>query len=119
MKTSDKILMTFLTIITFGLIWIKWNKDKKHTKNTIYQLNKLPCDVEKLVENINLDNIVSIKKTSTRIIIQIKDSTLVNQQAIKDTKGVSGLFISSQSISIIFGEYTSAVYEELLKIKDK
>ncbi|ADE19832.1 PTS glucose transporter subunit IIB [Mycoplasma crocodyli] len=117
MKTSDKLIMTFLTIATFGLIWIKWNKDKKHSKNTIYQVNKIPCDANKIIEYVGNGNITGLSKTSTRLIIGIKDPNEIKQEELKNLKGVSGLFISSKTISLIFGEYTSAILEELKKIR--
>lgn len=111
---SDKILIIVLTIITLGLIWIKWKKDIKHTKNTIYQVNKIPFDIAKLKKYLGENNIIEVKNTATRIIISFSNIELIKVEEIKKLRGVSGVFLSSKNISLILGEYALAVYNQII-----
>ncbi|VEU73145.1 PTS system glucose-specific transporter subunit IIB (plasmid) [Mycoplasmopsis gallopavonis] len=106
--------MIFLTIITFGLIWIFWNKQTQHQKNTFYQVSKIPFKIENLKEFLgSVTNILSVETKPSRVIIQVKDITKVNLIAIRDLKAVSGIFAKSDSLSIILGEFSQAVAKEL------
>ncbi|TDV23050.1 PTS system IIB component (Glc family) [Mycoplasmopsis mustelae] len=110
--------MIILTILTFGLIWLKWKKiSNQHQKDTLFQIHNIPFKIETLINALPKDNIESFESKHYRINIFIRDARKVNVEVIKKLKGVSGIFLKSNSISITFGEYTSAVAAELAKLK--
>ncbi|WLP85154.1 PTS sugar transporter subunit IIABC [Mycoplasma seminis] len=113
---KNKFLIVFLTIITFGLIWIKWNKQSKKEKNTIYQNDKLPFKISDFLTATGENNITALSTRLNRINVEVKDIKKVNLENIKKMKGISGIFAKSQSFSIVLGEYTQVVYQELSKL---
>ncbi|MGZ9755482.1 PTS glucose transporter subunit IIB [Mycoplasma sp. 246B] len=109
-------IIIFYTIITFGFIWLKWkNKSKNHQKNTIYQENNLPFKIQTLINALKQENIIKITNTHYRVNITLKDTKIIDIQSIKALKGVRGLFLKSNSISITFEQYTAAVADALAK----
>ncbi|VEU70368.1 hypothetical protein [Mycoplasmopsis glycophila] len=103
-----------LTVLTFGLIWIKWRKQKKHTKNTIYQVDKIPFDIKQLKNFLGeKDNILEIETKPSRINIFVQDVKKIKAEQIKNLKGITGVFLKSNSISLILGEFSQAVAKEL------
>ncbi|MFV8499789.1 PTS glucose transporter subunit IIB [Mycoplasma sp. VS424B] len=113
---KDKFLIVFLTIITFGLIWIKWNKQTKKEKNTIYQNDKLPFKFNEFLALLGDNNIQEVQTRLNRINISVKDIKLVKLQELNKLKGISGIVARSNGVSLVLGEYTTVVYNELKKI---
>ncbi|CCP24171.1 PTS system, glucose-specific, IIB component [Mycoplasmopsis cynos C142] len=110
---NNKFKVIFLSIITFGLIWIKWRKKIEHKKNTIYQVDDLPFKISTLNSYLGVENYRVIDSKPSRLNIEIKDIAKVDLEKIKKLKGVSGLFVKSSTISIILGVYTNSVYQAL------
>ncbi|ATO30918.1 PTS sugar transporter subunit IIABC [Mycoplasmopsis bovirhinis] len=113
---NHKWKMILLIIVSFGLILIKWKK-VKHQKNTFYQVENLPFDINKLIKYLGNNNFVAKECKLSRIELEIKDLNLVNLEKIKALKGVSGLFVKSNLISIILGVYSKATFTALAKQK--
>ncbi|AKF40913.1 PTS sugar transporter subunit IIABC [Mycoplasmopsis canis] len=112
---NNKFKVVFLSIITFGLIWLKWRKKIDHEKNKIYQIDSLPFKINDLVENLGKDNFIIKKLRPSSVEFEIKEISIVKLEEIKKMKGVSGIFVKSSMISIIFGVYSRAVYNLLKK----
>lgn len=118
MYTKSKFKIVFFTIITFGLIWIKWNKQTKHQKNTIYQVDKLPFNSEVFLNCFsNLTDIESLELKPSRVTILFKKQPQVNVDQLKQLKGISGIMLNSNKMSLILGEFSKATYELLLQHK--
>lgn len=114
MTFKEKFLFVFLQIITFGLIWIYWNKQKAKfsQENQLSVATKTNFDVEKLIELVgNKDNILEVTNTHTKVKIQFKDRHQVNQNEINNLKGVSGIFFNDQTITIIVGNEAKLIQE--------
>ncbi|AKA49889.1 hypothetical protein VO56_01250 [Mycoplasmopsis gallinacea] len=116
MFKKNKFKMIFYTIITFGLIWIKWKKQLKHTKNTIYQSNNLPFDINLLKVALGEGNIEKVETKPSRITVFLKNAKIADLDKIRKLKGVTGIFAKSDSVSIILGEF-SAITARLLEGK--
>ena len=116
MTFKEKFLFVFLQIITFGLIWIYWNKQKAKfsQENQLSVATKTNFDVEKLIELVgNKDNILEVTNTHTKVKIQFKDRYQVNQNEINNLKGVSGIFFNDQTITIIVGNEAKLIQESI------
>ncbi|UUD35790.1 PTS sugar transporter subunit IIABC [Mycoplasmopsis citelli] len=117
MYTKSKFKLIFYSLITFGLIWIKWKKQIKHQKNTIYQVDKLPFNEEVFLGCFdNLEQITNIELKPSRVNVFFNSSPQVNVEKLKKLKGISGILVSSNKISIILGEFSQATY---LLLKNK
>ncbi|WP_036459143.1 PTS sugar transporter subunit IIABC [Mycoplasma leonicaptivi] len=109
-----RIKMIFLTIITFGLIWIKWSKKIEHKKNTIYQVENIPFNIEAFFSLLGTkENIKKIDSKHSRIDIYFSDISKINKEQIQKLKGVSGIFVKSDTISVVLGVYTQSVFNAL------
>ncbi|WP_255483474.1 PTS sugar transporter subunit IIABC [Mycoplasma sp. Pen4] len=111
----NRFTIVFLTIITFGLIWIKWNKQTQKQKNTIYQIDKLPFNISELISIFEKDNIEKTEVKLNRLTVFVKEIKKVKLDSLKTLNGVKGVFAKSNSVSIIFGEYTEAINNALIK----
>ncbi|SJZ53354.1 hypothetical protein [Mycoplasmopsis verecunda] len=113
----DKFLIVFLTIITFGLIWIKWNKQANNQqKNIIYQNDKLPFKLNDFLDALGENNIKNVETRLNRINISLADVKKANLEQLGKLKGISGIVAKSTSVSVVLGEYTKVVYNELQKL---
>lgn len=114
MTFKEKFLFVFLQIITFGLIWIYWNKQKAkfNQENQLSYATKTNFDVDKLIELVGTkDNILEVTNTHTKVKIQFKDRHQVSQNEINNLKGVSGIFFNDQTITIIVGNEAKLIQE--------
>lgn len=119
MNFKMKLKIAFLSIITLGLIWIKWNKENKTKDNTIYQSKKSGINVNKLLDYIGKDNIKQISNTNSRLIVEIINPEIVQIENIKKMNKVNGIMLNSKKLSIILNEYTCAAKEELETLRGK
>ncbi|WP_426461508.1 PTS glucose transporter subunit IIB [Mycoplasma hafezii] len=110
---KNKFKIVVFTILTFGLIWIKWNKQTKHQSNTIYQVDKIPFDIKLLINYLGKDNYGEVEIKPSRIVIPVKNIKEVQLEKIKELKAVTGVVAKSNSLSIILGEFSSAVAKGL------
>ncbi len=108
--------MIFFTVITFGLIWIKWKKQINHQSNTIFQLEHLPFSGNELIQSLGgIENIENVELKPSRINVFLKDQNLINVELIQNLKGVTGTFLNAKKISIILGEFSKAAHDFLIK----
>ncbi|APJ38731.1 hypothetical protein BLA55_03665 [Mycoplasmopsis pullorum] len=118
MLLKDKIKMIFLTIITFGLIWIKWTKMKNsNLENSFYVANKLPFKMEQFYAIIPKESILSISNTHIRTNITVADASKVAIEELQKLKNVTGVVVMSNKISLVLNEYAPVLAQELLKQK--
>jgi len=72
---------------------------------------------ERIVENVGGgDNIVSFMSCFTRVRIELKDKTTVNEEAIKSLEGVKGTAFFGNTYQIVFGGKCNDVYDAMAKI---
>ncbi|UUM19503.1 MULTISPECIES: PTS sugar transporter subunit IIABC [unclassified Mycoplasma] len=96
------------------MIWIKWKKQIKHEKNTIYQADKLPFNKDAFLACFNdLNHIVSLELKPSRVNIIFNQNPQVNLEKLKSLKGISGILVNSNKLSIILGEFSQATYNLL------
>lgn len=118
MTFKEKFLFIFLQIITIGLIWIYWNQQKQKLgqENELSYATKTNFDINKLINLIGeKENILEITNTHTKVKISFKDRTKINPEAIKNLKGVSGIFFNDQTITIIVGNEARIINELMTK----
>lgn len=118
MTFKEKFLFIFLQIITIGLIWIYWNQQKQKLgqENELSYATKTNFEINKLINLIGeKENILEISNTHTKVKISFKDRTKINPEAIKNLKGVSGIFFNDQTITIIVGNEARIINELITK----
>lgn len=118
MTFKEKFLFIFLQIITIGLIWIYWNQQKQKLgqENELSYATKTNFEINKLINLIGeKENILEITNTHTKVKISFKNRTKINPEAIKNLKGVSGIFFNDQTITIIVGNEARIINELMTK----
>lgn len=119
MTWKEKFLFIFLQIITFGLIWIYWKKQyqKQSDEQSLSQKNNSIIDANNLMTLLgtkeNIENVVSTH-TKIKIFYKNRDKILIDE--IKNTKGISGVFINDNFIVIIVGKTAESLKQQLLSI---
>lgn len=72
---------------------------------------------KRIVDNVGgNDNLVSIISCFTRVRIEVKDKTLVKEEAIKALEGVKGASFFNMTYQIVFGGKCNDVYDALMNI---
>ncbi len=103
---KDKFKLIFLSIITLGiypLVVFKKSKPKQVSKE-LSSSEKINLDFNKLVEALGgKTNITGATATHKKVKIEIKSKDSVDLPSLEKLKGISGVFASSTSISIIVG----------------
>lgn len=114
-KTKIKVLL--LNIISFGFFskYLKKQVIKKETnKNEEIKVStKIPFDFLLLIDY--LGGIINIKKTTptvNSISVGVADKTLIKKEEIKKL-GAKGMMVSSNNISMIFGDFTTLLSEKM------
>lgn len=64
------------------------------------------------------ENVVSVIHCMTRLRFSLRDESIVDDDAVKKTKGVMGVMKKAGQYQIIIGNDVGNVYEELLKLGD-
>ena len=95
---KNKFLYILLSILTLGLLPIFVNKSAKSEKV------KVTVNATKLKTLLGKDNVSGVEYTPTKVKIFIKDKGLINVEEIQNLKGITGVFASSKSITIIVGK---------------
>ncbi|MEE3928613.1 hypothetical protein V2E24_03430 [Mycoplasmopsis ciconiae] len=114
MKNKQKVLLFFLTILTFGLILIKIKKDNnKRIENQVFQKPKLNFNIDTIIEAIGENNIKSVSKTLMKIKIEINDPKKIDLQKMNKIKAINGIVLNSDKIFLVTNEYTNATFEYL------
>lgn len=129
LDSKTRFWIMFLTIITFGIFKIYLNdkvekaKKPKECSTTktpaIDELKvskKIPFKIEELVEYLGgFQNIEKFDASLNSLKVTFKEKTLVSQEKIKNL-GAKGIMFSEHTISIIFGDYSLFLKEELEKL---
>ena len=116
MTTKEKFYFISLQIITFGLIWIYWKKRQQTYQNPdqLSVANKITFAIAPLVVYLGqISNIKAVSATHQRIKINYQNRQLLDLEAIKNLKGVSGVFVNDQAISLIVGNQAQLVANAL------
>lgn len=116
MTNKEKFLYIFLQIITLGTIWIYWNhKNKKYNKqNVLSQDYKINIDLNELIDNLGgSDNINNIENTHNKIKFFYNQYDLIDIDAIKKDKSISGVFINDKFIVLIVGNSAAAITNKI------
>ena len=117
MTAKEKFLFIFLQIITLGLIWIYWNRQKQQFSqaNQLTYATKTNFDTQTLINLVgSITNIINVTHTHTKIKIEFENRDLIDATAIKNLKGVSGIFINDQFLTVILGNEAKLVCEAIL-----
>lgn len=122
MNTQEKIKIIFLTIITFGFIWLYWNRLKKrhNTENQITKINETNIDIRKLIDLCGgKENIITSSNTHTRVQITFNNKQDIRTEEINAIKEITGVaFGNDNKLNIIVGkvaEYVSNQINERIK----
>ncbi|MCR8612991.1 MAG: PTS glucose transporter subunit IIB [Mycoplasma sp.] len=120
MSIKDKLILIFLTIITLGIIWFFiWPKKTNKTNDKLSVSKKIPFNMNKLIEYIGNDNINSVSATHSKVKIGLIDSKKIQKDEIKKLNSVSGMFITSTSITLIVGNSAKLIEEHILNLLRK
>lgn len=116
MTPKERLIFILLQIVTLGLIWIYWKKQLRQYQNpntlsvneTIsFAINDL-CDAMGTIENIN-----DVIATHTKVKLIYQDRTKIDQVAIRNLNGVSGVFLNDQGLTIIVGNQAQTVAKQI------
>lgn len=114
MTFKDKLILIILSIITLGIYPIVLFKKKNHSVKDELSTSKVVTDIKKLQEFLGgKDNVVGTEYSHTKIKIYVKDKTKVNIENIQSLKGISGVFASSKSVTIIVGKQAKDLAAQL------
>lgn len=115
MTFKDKLLLILLSIITLGIYpLVIFKKNSSETKTTLSSDDKVSVNIDKLRENLGTEeNIVGVEFTHTKVKVFVKEKAKVNIEAISKQKGISGVFATTKSITIIVGNSAKAISEKL------
>ncbi|KUH47289.1 hypothetical protein [Mycoplasmopsis meleagridis] len=118
MNCKDKLLVSFLTIITFGLCWVYWKKKNQKQQN-LYK-GKIELDKKINLEELVLflgkkDNITNIESSASKVTIFFQNKALIDINSIKKIKYITGMMINNNKITLIVGEYALSIANELRK----
>lgn len=130
LDAQTRFWIMFLTIITFGIFQIYLNdkiekaknpKDSVSEETTITEelkvSKKIPFEINELIMHLGgFENIEKIDGSLNSLKVTFKDKTLVNHEKIKSL-GAKGTMFSEHTISIIFGDYSLFLKEELEKLQ--
>ncbi|MBZ4195543.1 PTS transporter subunit EIIB [Mycoplasma tauri] len=113
MTKKDKFIIVILTIFTIGFCWLYWKlKAKKIQKNKRGEINKLDSsvDIEQLINFLGTrKNIISVDNSISSLKVKFKEKELINVEALKKLKYISGVMLSTNKISLIVGSYAKLI----------
>ncbi|BAW18061.1 hypothetical protein MBVG596_0157 [Mycoplasmopsis bovigenitalium] len=119
MTKKDKFKIVILTIFTLGFCWLHWYRINKKHQNLVQ--GKIDADInqreiDELIRFIGgLDNINDVSSSGSKLKIFFKNSQLIDSKSIIDNKLATGVFVSSDSITLIVGVKSSAYVNALKK----
>ena len=116
MTPKERLIFILLQIVTLGLIWIYWKKQlRKYQNPNTLSINKTIsfaigdlCDAIGTIENIN-----GVIATHNKVKLIYQDRTKIDQVAIKNLNGVSGLFLNDQGLTIIVGNQAQTIAKQI------
>lgn len=114
MTFKDKLLIIFFNVITLGLINIYWKNKKTQKKEYLSYSTKIPFNLNELFQNLGgRENINNTSYTQNKIRFDLLNINLINKQQIENLKGISGVVLSSASITLIVGNVAKTIFEEI------
>lgn len=117
MTKKQKFIYVFVSVLTFGIYPILVNKQKYiEANNKLSEAKSLSVNSTVLIKNLGgKDNITFVEHTHIKLKIFINNSSMADIDSINHQKGVTGVFVSSKSITIIVGNQA----KQLSKIIEK
>ncbi len=115
MHKKHKILYVFYSIITLGIFHlIMLKKTPKLSKKT----NKnISIKIDQLLENLGTkENIISAQANMSRIKIGVNNIDLVNIEALKKDKRISGIMKQSSCVTLIVGSDSSLIEQKIKEV---
>ena len=104
MNKRELFIFIFLSVITLGIYpFIIFNFKSEETTNELSYSKKLSVNYKKLLEILNKDIISGVEYTHSKVKIFIKETKKIDPEEIKNMKGISGVFITSDSVTLIVG----------------
>lgn len=116
MTFKDKLILILLSIITLGIYpLVIFKRTPLEVKTELSADDKLSVNIDKLRENLGTEeNIVGVEFTHTKVKIYVKEKSKVSMDALSKQKGISGVFATSKSITIIVGNSAKTISEKLI-----
>ena len=105
MNKKQQFLYMIISIITLGIYPVIINRKTQKTINiALSETKKISVNIVELVKNLGgKENISAIEYTHTKLKVFIKNSSLMEVSSINEQKGISGVFVSSKTITLIVG----------------
>ncbi|AJR12360.1 PTS glucose transporter subunit IIB [Mesomycoplasma dispar] len=114
MKLISKIIYFLLQIFSFGFFAKHINKKHNKTKSDLTFEKKFDFKIEELINLLGgKKNIKSSDFSISRLKIQLKSTENLDFEKIKKLKGVSGIVVNSETISLIVGNKSKAISEAI------
>jgi phosphotransferase system IIB component len=112
-----KFIYIILSIITLGAYPYLVKKNLKNKpKNTLSIAKKITLSLENLIENLGgKENIEGAQYTHTKIKVFFINFELLNIEKLKKQKGISGVFFSSNTISLVVGNQAKLLTQLLIE----
>ena len=112
---KDKLKLIFLSIITLGIYpAIVFRKKETAVASTLSESSNLKLDLNKLISNLGgKDNIKETTSTHTKVNIKISSRENVDIDSLQKMKGISGVFATSTSVTIIVGNTAKKIAQSL------
>ncbi|WP_027334435.1 hypothetical protein [Mycoplasma elephantis] len=117
MNRKHKALSVFLVIITFGFFLIALRKKRAVKENNIDENTNVDIKVGHLISLFGgKENIKNVESTLSKVKIYFNKKNLINVDELKKLKAVSGLVLSTSSISLIVGYGAKNLKDEILGV---
>lgn len=116
MKLKDKIILILLSIFTIGIYpLVVFVKREKKVNETLSSDKKVSINLENLKAALGgVDNIAGCEYTHTKVKIFVKKRQDVKIEEVKNIKNISGVFASSNAITIIVGNQAKELAKLLI-----
>lgn len=116
MTLKDKLIFILLSILTLGIFpLVIYLKKNQQPKAELSAAKKSTINIKKLVDFLGSPkNIEGAIYSYTKVKIYITDHSKIDLQNIKTMKGISGVFSTSKSVTIIVGNQAKVVAQEII-----
>ena len=115
MLFKDKLKLIFLSVITLGVYpVVVFRKKETQASLTLSESSNIKVDLNKLRTNLGeKENIKETSSTHTKVNIKIVSRDNVNIESLQKMKGISGVFATSTSVTIIVGNTAKKIADSL------
>lgn len=115
MKLKDKLKLIFLSVATLGIYpAVVFRKKDNKESNRLTVSENVVVNLVKLRSNLGgKKNILSTSHTHKKVSIDVESRKNINLEDIKNMKGISGVFASSTTITIIVGNTAKKIANTL------